>query len=94
MKDNAGEYMVRLRQAFAKGVSEDDMREIAQALVRNAKKGDPAALKTLLAFLEPPRPAPAPGVFGVVVGRKGAAEPLTIEGRGGRTNGREPTEES
>jgi hypothetical protein len=54
------EWMQRLRNAALKAVTEDDMREIFKSLADRAKKGDPAALKLLMTYLQPPPPAVPP----------------------------------
>lgn len=57
MKPAIDEWIERLRQAAMKAVSEDDMREIFQGLVKRAKQGDVQALKLLMTYLQPPPPA-------------------------------------
>lgn len=49
----AVERLERARQAFAGAVSEDDLRGLAQQLVRQAKAGDLQAARLLLAYCLP-----------------------------------------
>lgn len=59
-QDGIGEWIERLRVAAMKAVSEDDMREIFKNMAERAKKGDQAALKMLMTYLQPPPPPQAP----------------------------------
>ena len=47
MSEKQQEYMARLRNALLGAISEDDMREIGLGLVKEAKRGDPQALRTI-----------------------------------------------
>ena len=70
MNEQSQEWAVRLRTAFQRAVSEDDMRQIAQNVVQQAKAGDPAAVKLLMGLLTPPQPQ---------IGRVG---PIHVTGNG------------
>ena len=76
MSEQAAEWAVRLRLAFQQAITPDDMREIAQHVVKDAKRGDPQAIKLLMQLLTPPQPQ---------VGRVG---PINVTSGGG--NGRRP----
>lgn len=45
------QWMARLRSALFEAVTEDDIREIAEGLVRKAKGGDLAAAKLLMTYV-------------------------------------------
>lgn len=47
---DAVSWQTRMRTAFFEGVTEDDMREIVQGLVKKAKSGDLPAIRTLLSY--------------------------------------------
>lgn len=46
-----GEWMARLRAALFEAVTEDDVREIAEGLVRRAKEGDLQATRMLFSYV-------------------------------------------
>jgi hypothetical protein len=53
MAGDAGEFMMRMRNAAMNAVSEDDIRDIFQELVRKAKKGDLQAMRMLFGYVLP-----------------------------------------
>lgn len=55
-RESASEWHERLRIAMVKAVSEEDVRDVMQAMVLHAKKGDLKAAQMLLQFLAPPPP--------------------------------------
>jgi len=55
-RESTVEWVERLRIAAMKAVSEDDMREIFQGIVKRAKGGDQGATKLLMTYLQPPPP--------------------------------------
>jgi len=55
-RDSTVEWVERLRIAAMKAVSEDDMREIFQGIVKRARDGDQGATKLLMTYLQPPPP--------------------------------------
>ena len=44
------DWQARMRRAFFEAVSEDDMREIVEGLVKKAKSGDLAAIRMLMSY--------------------------------------------
>ena len=48
--NDAVSWQARMRTAFFEGVTEDDMREIVQGLVKKAKSGDMSAIRMLLSY--------------------------------------------
>ena len=78
------EWMQRMRIAFQGAVSEDDMREIAQELVKRAKGGDRRALEMLLTYAMPVPKEPTRHE------RLSAHLNATVPARRGLPNGKSP----
>lgn len=50
-RQKVGDWMLTLRAALFDAVSENDMRDIAKALVRKAKDGDMQAVRMLFSYV-------------------------------------------
>lgn len=73
------EWTMKLRQALMAAITPDDMREIGLQIVAQAKRGDPQALRTLLALVQPPPQAtPRIGPINVQTGGNGRRQPKAI----------------